>query len=71
VIQVDGQGANGPVKLIYMVVKRKDLAVVLTLIQQTHPHAFLSIEDVRFTPEGIFSVRTNRGGRRLWGRNSK
>lgn len=71
VTQVDGQGAAGPVKLIYTVVKRKDIATVLAVIHETHPHVFLSIEDVRSTQEGVFppSIRSNDGT--LWGRKSK
>jgi uncharacterized protein YebE (UPF0316 family) len=71
VTQVDGQGANGPVKLIYTVVKRKDLPIVVSLIHQTHPHAFLSIEDVRSTEEGIFPVWVNYREGTFFGRKSK
>ncbi len=71
VTQVDGQGATGPVKLIYTVAKRKDVPLVLGIIHQTHPHAFLSIEDVRSTQEGIFPTQANHRGRRFWGRKSK
>lgn len=53
---VDGMGANGPVKLIYTLFPRRNLQSVLSLIQQTHPHAFLSIQDVRSTQEGIFPI---------------
>lgn len=51
---VDGEGANGPVKLIYTVVKRRHLKDVVGIIHASHPKAFLSIEDVRSTEEGIF-----------------
>ena len=71
VTSVDGQGANGPVKLIYTVVKRKDISIVLAVIQRTHPHAFLSIEDVRSTQEGIFPVQTSIGDGAKWGRKAK
>lgn len=71
VTQVDGQGANGPVKLIYTVIKRKDIAAVLSLIHKTHPHAFLSVEDVRSTREGIFPSHVNARDHPLWGRKSK
>jgi uncharacterized protein YebE (UPF0316 family) len=56
VTSVDGQGSNGPVKLIYAVVPRRDLQSVLSLIRQSHPHAFISIQDVRTTQAGIFPV---------------
>jgi uncharacterized protein YebE (UPF0316 family) len=53
---VDGQGVNGPVKLIYTIVLRKNLPDVLAIIHRTHPHAFLSVEDLRSTQEGVFPV---------------
>jgi uncharacterized protein YebE (UPF0316 family) len=71
VTQVDGRGATGPVKLIYTVAKRKDMSTVLAVIHQTHPHAFLSIEDVRSTQEGIFPVQSSPRDGTLWGRKSK
>ncbi len=55
---VDGQGANGLVKLIYTIVPRRNLEEVLSIIHQTHPHAFLSVQDVRSTQEGIFPIAT-------------
>lgn len=51
---VDGEGANGQVKLIYTVVNRRDLAEVTRIINTIHPRAFLSIEEVRASQEGIF-----------------
>lgn len=53
---VDGQGANGPVTLVYTIVPRRNLDQVLGIIHQTHPRAFLSIQDVRSTQEGIFPI---------------
>jgi uncharacterized protein YebE (UPF0316 family) len=53
---VDGQGANGLVKLIYTIVPRRNLEDVVSIIHQTHPHAFLSIQDVHSTQEGIFPI---------------
>lgn len=54
VTRVSGAGANGPVQLIYTVVRRKDLSKVTALIHQIHPHAFLTVEEVRAVEEGIF-----------------
>ena len=51
---VDGAGATGPVKLIYTIVKRRHLKEVVAIIHSLHPKAFLSVEDVRSTEEGIF-----------------
>jgi uncharacterized protein YebE (UPF0316 family) len=54
VTRVDGLGANGPVKLIYTIVRRKDLPSVMEVIHQTTPKAFVAIEEVRSTEQGIF-----------------
>jgi len=71
VTHVAGEGASGPVALIYTVVNRKDLPSVLGLISATHPRAFLSIEDVRSTHEGVFPIREKTVEARFWGRKSK
>jgi uncharacterized protein YebE (UPF0316 family) len=54
VTSVDGAGANGPVKVIYTLVKRKHLNDALRIIHEIRPKAFVSIEDVRTTLEGVF-----------------
>jgi uncharacterized protein YebE (UPF0316 family) len=71
VTSVDGQGVNGPVKLIYTIVLRKNLADVLAIIHQTHPHAFLSIEDLRSTQEGVFPITLTNHERLFLGRKFK
>jgi Uncharacterized protein conserved in bacteria (DUF2179) len=63
---VEGVGANSPVKLIYTIVQRRNLEAGLTIIHQTHPHACLSIQDVRSTQEGIFPVLVTMPGSTLF-----
>lgn len=58
VTSVDGAGANGAVKLVYTIVKRKDLRQATDIIHQICPKAFLTIEEVRSTEEGVFPNRT-------------
>ncbi len=58
VTAVDGSGANGAVKLIYTIVRRRNLNDVLSIIHETHPQAFLSIQDVNSTHEGVFPIPT-------------
>jgi len=53
---VDGEGANGPVKMIYTVFPRKNMDEVLNIIHTSHPNAFLSIQDVSSTQAGIFPL---------------
>lgn len=58
VTAVDGTGAIGSVKLIYTIVRRRSLSEVLAIIHETHPNAFLSIQDVNSTQAGIFPLPT-------------
>lgn len=57
---VDGKGANGQVKLVYTIVNRRDLADVTGIINRIHPRAFLSVEEVRSSQEGIFPKDAGR-----------
>jgi uncharacterized protein YebE (UPF0316 family) len=52
---VDGQGAMGPVKLIFTIVKRTDKSEVINLIDTLTPNAFYSIEDVKGSEHGVFT----------------
>jgi uncharacterized protein YebE (UPF0316 family) len=51
---VDAQGSKGPVKMIFSIVKRKNLKQVVSLIEVLQPNAFYSIEDVRNAHLGVF-----------------
>jgi uncharacterized membrane-anchored protein YitT (DUF2179 family) len=62
VTSVDGQGAVGRVKLIYIIIKRKDLADVVEIITRCHPKAFLSIEEIRSASEGVFPPESPHRG---------
>lgn len=59
VTMVDGQGAVGPVKLVYTLVNRKNLRNVIQIIHQTCPKAFFSVEDLRTSEAGIFPAQAN------------
>jgi uncharacterized protein YebE (UPF0316 family) len=58
VTSVDGRGATGEVKLIYTIIKRKDLADVTRIAHAVNPKVFLSVEEVSATHEGIFPRET-------------
>lgn len=62
---VDGQGATGTVKIIYSTLKRQDLPVVIDIFHRTLPGAFLSIEEVRSTEQGVFPVTKNNLARKI------
>ena len=59
---VDAQGATGDVKIIFTVIKRKNVGDVVDMIKQFNPRAFYSIEEVRMAREGIFPTSKNRFG---------
>lgn len=50
----DAQGASGPVKVIYTVIKRKELKDVVHRIQESDPDVFYTIEEVRQSNKGVF-----------------
>ncbi len=70
VTYADAHGASGPVMLIYTVVMRKELARVADLIQEMHPKAFFTVEELRSVQQGIFPVRSSPLDR-LVGRKAK
>jgi uncharacterized protein YebE (UPF0316 family) len=48
VTSVDAQGESGPVKLIFSIIKRRNLAKIISIIKQYNPKAFYTIEDMRY-----------------------
>jgi uncharacterized protein YebE (UPF0316 family) len=50
----DAQGVNGPVKVIYMVINRKELSDVAQRLRTNHPHIFYTVEEARSAKEGVF-----------------
>jgi uncharacterized protein YebE (UPF0316 family) len=55
---VAGEGAAGPVKLLYTVIKRRDLEEVAGIVHSNNPRAFFSVEEVRLAEQGIFPIDT-------------
>ncbi len=52
---VDGHGAMGPVKLIFMIVKRANKKEVMDILHSYAPNAFYSVEDVKSFEHGVFT----------------
>lgn len=59
---VTGEGAQGPVQIIFTVVRRRQLKQVLTLIETTQPGAFYAVDEVSEVSDGIFPSKV-RGPR--------
>ncbi|WP_029910036.1 DUF2179 domain-containing protein [Pelobacter seleniigenes] len=60
VTSVDALGESGPVKLIFTIAKRKNLAKILAIIKKYNPNAFYTIEDMRFVNETYLPALTKR-----------
>ncbi|MBN1380537.1 MAG: DUF2179 domain-containing protein [Deltaproteobacteria bacterium] len=56
ITHADAQGAFGPVKIIFTIVKRKDITFILKMIHKFNPLAFYTIEDIRSVRQGIFPI---------------
>jgi len=61
VTSIDGAGATGRVKMDFTIIKRQDLLHVVGIIQQFHPKAFYSIEEVKSVAEGVFPEKHPSG----------
>jgi uncharacterized protein YebE (UPF0316 family) len=57
VTSVEGQGANGPVQIVFTIVPRRELDAVVGLVKRFNPQAFYSIEEVGFVEKGVFPLR--------------
>lgn len=57
VTTMDGQGASGPVKIIFTIVRRREAAAVVQLVKKFNPQAFYSIEEVDSVEQGVFPAQ--------------
>jgi uncharacterized protein YebE (UPF0316 family) len=72
VTRVDAHGSQGPVNLIYTIVMRKNLPEVASIIQQAHPSAFFTVEELRSVERGVFPQSiSSRPQDTFFGRKSK
>ncbi|PLX04075.1 MAG: hypothetical protein C0594_09625 [Marinilabiliales bacterium] len=54
---VDAEGAKGDVKILFMTINRKNMDLVVEMINKYNPSAFYSIEDVRLVNQGVFPMK--------------
>jgi uncharacterized protein YebE (UPF0316 family) len=52
----DAEGLNGKVKIIFAVIRRRDLRKTLNQVEKVHPHAFYTVEDVKSVGEAVLPV---------------
>lgn len=59
VTTVDGQGATGPVQVVFTIVRRREVPKVIQVVKEFNPRAFFSIEEVGFVERGVFPVQSS------------
>ena len=57
---LDGNGAKGPVKVIFTTLKRRDVQLADQLINKHTPNAFYTIEDIRNSNQGVFREKQSK-----------
>ena len=57
---VDAKGSVGPVKMVFTIIKRKNVQQVVQLIHQYNPTAFYSIEEIKNTSQGVFTAKSSK-----------
>jgi len=57
VTSLDGEGAAGPVQVIFTIVPRREVGAVVELVKAYNPKAFYSIEEVGFVERGVFPIK--------------
>ncbi len=60
VTSLDADGRHGPVKVLFTIAARTSVPKILSVVNRYNPHAFYSIEDIRYVAEGVFPVRKGR-----------
>ena len=51
---LDAEGAKGKVKIIFSIIRRKEIAAFINTLHRFHPNAFYTIEDVKEAKDGVF-----------------
>ena len=60
VTTVTGEGKDGEVGILFLILNRKVIKEVVELVKQYNPHAFYTIEDMRFVRDPEYIGRTRR-----------
>jgi len=51
---LDAEGSKGKVKILFSIIRRKEIQLFLKTLHEYHPTAFYTIEDVKAAKEGVF-----------------
>ncbi len=58
VTTVNAQGSQGPVNIIFCIIKRAEFKIINQIIKEVHPTAFYTIEDIKSANKGVFPIRS-------------
>lgn len=58
---VEARGAKGDVGVVYIIIKRKRLQQVISIIRKFNPNALYTVEDIRFVNKDIYHLQTAPG----------
>lgn len=59
---LEGQGARGPVHIIFSIVPKRESTNVIKILNKHNPNAFYSIEDVDSVKKGVFPHKKRNFG---------
>jgi len=60
VTSLAARGISGSVRLVFTIIKRKDLNEAIEMVKKYNPGAFFSVEDIKMISNGVFSPLTKR-----------
>jgi uncharacterized protein YebE (UPF0316 family) len=63
---IEGEGISGLVKIIFTIIKRKNLPEIIKLINKHNPKAFYTVERVQMANEGIYPLPSMPRSRYSW-----
>lgn len=58
---VEARGAKGEVGVVYIIINRKRLQQVISIIRKFNPNALYTVEDIRFVNKDIYHLQTAPG----------
>ncbi len=58
----DGQGTRGPVKVVFSVIRRKELSNVLRIIRDFDPQAFYAVDEIQSVGPSCYPAASKREG---------
>ncbi len=60
VTSIDGHGGTGPVKIVFTVIKRRELPRVVAIIEAFDAKAFYSVDEIQAAAAGVFPTGKGR-----------